>query len=169
MLGTTDPRPSSRPDGSLNFQRINLTLRFICISTSQFRIMASSIASSFGIVLPTSTVYFGAVPLLSPNRIFRLEDESSTSVAESRRNSGYHNIKPNMKRTEQPKSHDESSSQQKPTELYRRPSDVDSEGRAAKKARASRPKVKSGCITCKVRRSSQVLHSSTTINLFETY
>ncbi|TVY39574.1 Transcriptional regulatory protein [Lachnellula occidentalis] len=47
--------------------------------------------------------------------------------------------------------HDPSLSQEISTELYRWPS-VENDVRASKKARASRPKVKSGCITCKVRR-----------------
>ncbi|KAH7330318.1 hypothetical protein BKA65DRAFT_404314 [Rhexocercosporidium sp. MPI-PUGE-AT-0058] len=38
-----------------------------------------------------------------------------------------------------------------PTELYRRSSSSD-EGRLVKKPRASKPKVKSGCVTCKARR-----------------
>ncbi|KAF4632937.1 hypothetical protein G7Y89_g5186 [Cudoniella acicularis] len=40
---------------------------------------------------------------------------------------------------------------QLPTELYRRPS-LEREGRPGKRGRASKPKVKSGCITCKARR-----------------
>lgn len=42
-----------------------------------------------------------------------------------------------------------SPNQQTPTELYRRPS-VEREGKPGKRGRASKPKVKSGCITCKV-------------------
>ncbi|TVY82416.1 Transcriptional regulatory protein moc3 [Lachnellula suecica] len=53
--------------------------------------------------------------------------------------------------TRQPKQYSSSSSKENPTELFRRPS-PDDDGRAPKKARASRPKVKSGCITCKTRR-----------------
>ncbi|KAH6678536.1 hypothetical protein B0J14DRAFT_325520 [Halenospora varia] len=40
---------------------------------------------------------------------------------------------------------------QLPTELYRRPS-LERDGKPGKRGRASRPKVKSGCITCKTRR-----------------
>ncbi|TVY90958.1 hypothetical protein LAWI1_G005433 [Lachnellula willkommii] len=53
-----------------------------------------------------------------------------------------------MDKAEFPDQHDPSVSQETPTELYRRPS-AEGDGRASKKARASKPKVKSGCITCK--------------------
>jgi hypothetical protein len=42
---------------------------------------------------------------------------------------------------------------QTPTELYRRPS-LERDGKPGKRGRASKPKVKSGCITCKVSLSS---------------
>jgi len=42
-----------------------------------------------------------------------------------------------------------------PTELYRRSSSSD-ESRLVKKPRASKPKVKSGCVTCKVGGQSEI-------------
>ncbi|TVY16038.1 hypothetical protein LARI1_G007337 [Lachnellula arida] len=59
-----------------------------------------------------------------------------------------------MDKAEFPDQHP-SVSRETPTELYRRPS-AEGDGRASKKARASKPKVKSGCITCKSRGLPQI-------------